>query len=637
MSARETAEPWRDRAGKGRNESYSCFMPVPRFRMRWMCVFIGLVWLGATFAYFGDTGKHSDDYWATLRAIDREGLDWSRHPWFSFPYFWRPLHLIHVWTVNTVFWKLDALAHLELALAHAATYWLLYRLLIVLGSARGAAVSAVLLVGTFPLLGEAILWSSASCNAIGSMFMLLALHAGYRYGAHAHVQDMERGRSIVDRACGLVGMAILSVVAASFYEPAAAGLAGMPIVVWWACTQHGQSQPRVRRTILATGAAGVPCVLYALLLVTTAPPGARGGAEGLLNTASSAGAMEAFLSSITQWVAGAGGRDVVLGSIEHGLSVARVQPGVLAILIAIGFAGVLALVQEVRSAKMRISRPQEPLAAGANACVFLLALVLMVLPWTPFIAAGVRGVEMRSLCVPMMGVACVMAAAGSMIGRFVRRIGLADHLPIRVATMLVVGGGTIVGVIGLIGMQTQFRNNARLDARVAAQLKAIAPTLAPGTAMLILAAEHRGAATSRPTYNGVIHTALEARWSARVFAWRAMERRDLRVIAGEYWARGYLPLDQLSETSVRRTEGNARIPIVPWDNIVPLWIDREATVHIVDALTIVPLGGEPRAIRVLRAEQLAAAMSGSALRAKTQMRVRLVETPEQSSRVVVGE
>ncbi|MBY0313384.1 MAG: hypothetical protein K2W85_15055 [Phycisphaerales bacterium] len=599
-------------------------MPLPRVRIRWICVFIGLVWLGATFAYIGDTGKHSDDYWATLRAVDRAGLDWSRHPWFSFPYFWRPLHLLHVWTVNTLFWKLDALAHLELALVHAAVYGLLYRLLTAMGSARGVAFAAVLLAGTCPLLGEAILWSSASCNAIGSMFMLLALLAGHRFG------HSPRGMG------GLATIALLSLTAACFYEPAAAGLAGMPIVVWWACSQHDRGESRVRRTILATNAAGLPCVLYALLLITTAPPDARGGSESLLRTANSSGVLGPIFSGIREWVAGDGGRDVVLGSIEHGLSAAGSQPMLLGILLAIGVSGVLALIQEARKQTTRPTA-SESRARGAGLGVFLLAIVLMIMPWTPFVAAGAQGVEMRSLYVPMLGVSCVIAAAGSELARLARRVGWAERAPIRAAAMFIVGGCSIAGVIGLMGMQTQFRTNARLDAHVASQLNAIAPALAPGTALLILAAEHRGAATSRATYNGVIHTAPEARWSARVFVWRAMQRRDLRVITGAYWSRGYVPLDQLTDTSARRTEGNARVPIVPWDNIVPLWIDRDANVHIVDALTIEPLGGRPRMVRMPRAEEVASARPAAVTERRREMRVRLIETVEQRSRVVIGE
>jgi hypothetical protein len=618
---------------------YPPVLPTARPRIPWFFIFLALLWLGATFVYFGDTGKHSDDYWAASRFIDREGIDWSVHPWQSWPYFWRPLHLAHAWIMNTIFWRHDWVPHLELALAHAAVCVMLYRLLIGLGSARGPAIAAVLLYGTCPLLGEAIGWSSASCNAISSLLMLITLDLGRRFGSALPIQRAD-GTSPpappTNTLRSLVAIALLSFATACFYEPAAAGLAAIPIIVWAACPRASRTSVRLRRTFLATLAAGLPCVLYLALLLGTAPPGQRGSAETVGSAQSLPDNAGKLVQAMRHMILGRGGRDIVLGSIEQGLTATREHPIVLAIIIATILAGLLALLNDNRRWFPAVSDPQAD-APKTRGQLLLLGIVLLVVPWLPFFAQHEQGLALRSFYVPLIGFAFLIAALGNGLHRWMSRLPGRVRSGTRVIATIAVGVLTIAGQVGLVGMQTQFRTNARQDALVTAQLAAMSSHVEPKTVFMILAADHRGADTSRPTYNAVLHSALEARWSATTFLWRAMRRHDITVISAVFWSRGTLLIDHLTPEHLQRTDRGERDRPTPWSKIVPLWIDSHATVHVVESLTIEPLGGAPVEVHPPRAQRLAQAQAESAPNPTPgpRERVRLIETKHFRTRVLL--
>jgi hypothetical protein len=618
--------------------AYPPGVSTQRLRVSWFLVFLALLWLGATFVYFGDTGKYSDDYWVTGRFVEREGIDWSSHPWQLWPYFWRPLHLIHVWIMNTVFWRHDWVMHLELALVHAAVCVVLYRLLVRLGSARGPAIAATLLYGTSPLLGEAIGWSSASCNAVGSLLMLVTLHLGCRFGSTLPGREGDGAAPPAHAARGLIAIAIMSFATACFYEPAAAGLAAIPIVVWTACSRAVSPLSvgvRLRRTVLATIAAGVPCVLYVALLVGTAPRGQRGAAATVGSVQSMPHNVKKMAQSLGRLFFGPSGRDFLHGSIEQGLAAAREHPFVLGVVIATALAGLLAFLDGYRARPQATSVPKDR-APGARGQLLLLGIALFVVPWAPFIAQHAQSFALRSLYVPLIGVAFLIAAAGNGLCRWMATLTDRGRAVSRVIATIAVGLLAIAGQVGLVGVQTQFQTNARQDALVMAQFAAISSHVEPNTVFIILAVEQHGAATSCPGYNGFLHTPLKEPWCATTFARRSMRRSDIQLVSSVFWSRGLLPIDQLGSEHVRETDPGAGDRLIPWTDVVPLWIDSRARMHIVDSLTLKPLDGATVEVRPPRALRLAETMSESAPVPTTSApkRVRLVEAYRRA-RVVI--
>jgi hypothetical protein len=238
-------------------------------------------------------------------------------------------------------------------------------------------------------------------------------------------------------------------------------------------------------------------------------------------------------------------------------------------------------------------------ATGGRGALPLIGLTMFVFSLVPFIASGAKGVELRSVYVPLIGVGFVIAGAANALRRASGALEPANRRTLAAVGVGLVGATAIAGQLGLIGFQTQFRNNFRLDKRVTAQLATFAPAVQKQTVFMILATDHRGAKTSRDLYNAAIHTALEAPWSANVFLRRAMKRRDVHVIAAPYWSPEDLPITISPSEALRNTGEH-----IGWERVVPLWIDGSAAVHIVDTLRVRPPEGKPYTIAFPRADSL---------------------------------
>jgi hypothetical protein len=569
-------------------------VPEKRRISTFLLLFLALLWLGATFAYFGHTGKHSDDYWTTLWSIDGQRLNWKhQNPWRSWPYFWRPLHLIHIWFNNTVFWKMDWVPHLELALVHGLVCVLLYRLLLRLGSARGPALCGAILFGTFPLLAEAVLWSSASCNAIGAALMLWALLLVFRMAS--------RERPTAGMFAGIMA---LSFAAACFYEPAGAGLAIAPIVAW-AAARGAPARAKFVRASWATLAAGLPCMLYAVLLAVTAPKGNRGASSNMVHPAELPEVAAKFLHEVRYLLWGIRGKELLFGCLEQGWMVVRHRIVIGAMVAGTTIAGLLALARWARGAWRR-EPSAEDRALGSGSLLPLLGLALFYVAFLPFIASGQKGVELRSIYIPMLGIAFIVAGVGNALRRATLRLEPPVRTGLGALGLGIVGALAIFGQVGLIGFQSQFRNNARMDVRVSQQFTELGPRVESQTVFMIILAEHHGAATSHRLYNDSIHTALAAPWSATTFVRRAMKRNDVHLISSMFWDPWELPIEKLTPESLyRHPRGLIDPELIGWDRIVPIWVDGAANVHIVTSLTVKPLGQEmftvnpPRAARLL--------------------------------------
>lgn len=490
-------------------------------------------------------------------------------------------------------------------------------------------MAAALLFGTCPLLGEAIGWFSASCNAIGSLLLLIILDLGCRFGSGLLVPD----RSDWSR---LLAIALLSFATACFYEPAAASLAAMPLVVWIATPRAADLRVRARRIIMATIAAGLPCALYVALLVATAPSGVRGAVDTVGDLDPVHHSLRKFARSFVDTTAGPRGRDIVLGGVEQGIAAVREHPFLLGVVIATACAGMISLIASARTPPPATPIGKKP-AAEARGLLLPLGILLMLASWVPFIAQHNTGLPPRSLYVPLLGAAFFVAAVGNEVNR--RLVALSERG--RGAARAMAAGGVgalaIVGQIGLLGMQTQFRSNARFDAFVAEQLGAMSPDVEPETAFMVLAAEHSEAATSRPGYNSILHTALREGAAATPFLRLSMRRSDVRALTGIHGGRMLVCVNHLSSEGVRDTGIGGEDRFIPWANIVPVWIDAQAKVHFVDTLTIQPLDGSPLEIRPVRAKRLARNAIERAAEGtdNARRRIRLIETTNGNSRIVV--
>lgn len=261
-------------------------MPPRSLLSRAPAAFAVVLWFASTFFFLGDTGKHSDDYGVVMRDPATGAINLSHHPWVRWPYFWRPLHLAHASAINTISWDHPWIGHLELAVAHGLVAWMLMGLLTRLGVRRPISYAAALLFMACPLIAEAVLWTSASCNAISCLFLFRTLELVRRQGAGppTHIRTL--------------WIALLSFITACWYEPGAAALAAVPFV--YLAARARTIEPALARAspwrgaLRCTIAAGFGCLLYATLLLITAPPKTRGGSESLVTVANALPAPDGY-------------------------------------------------------------------------------------------------------------------------------------------------------------------------------------------------------------------------------------------------------------------------------------------------------------------------------------------------------
>lgn len=531
-------------------------------------MFAAVLWLAATFYFFGDTGKHSDDYWVAMRSMVTGAVDWSRHPWVRWPYFWRPLHLGHCSAINTISWNHPWIGHLELAIVHGACAWMLAGLIARLGVRRGIAWAIGVLFMACPLNAEAALWSSASCNAISSLFLLRTLELVRRQGV---------GGSVWARDAWI---GVMSLATACWYEPAAAALGAVPLVFFAAGERGRARSARWWGVARCTAAAGIGCAAYEALLVWTAPKYVRGGASSFVSVESALSRAGLVLRQAMDATAGSRGAEVIAGSIEQGWDVLAHSVFGVAVLALLAF---LAMVMIARSAKPTPEQTEKPQAAAAQPPRVVLlvcaGLAIYLCAWLPIIAIDGQRVELRTLYVPMLGVAIAAAAVAEWIA------GRLDHGTARVskgvrATMIgVVALAGIAGAIGMIGFQAQFRGNAAIDRRTVEQLRDLMPTPPQNTIFLPLVLEARGAATGRERYDHAIHGAFETPYCCAAIVQWVFHRADTLGAPTPWWMR------DLTTESFRGLGG---APPIPWERCVPFVVSPDGKVRLVRKMTIDP-------------------------------------------------
>jgi hypothetical protein len=550
------------------------------------------LWFGATFFYLGDTGKYSDDYAVHLQDLRTGEIDWSRNPWQRWAYFWRPLHLAHATALNTLSWNHAWIGHLELALIHAAVGWMLWRLLVRLGVRSAVAAPVALLFTLCPLTAEAVLWTSASCNAISSLLLLLAIELMRR-----HAAGPRTGTRIA-----LIGA--LGFITPCWYEPAAAALAALPLVYLAVRPASEPWRTRLRGMAWPTLWCGLGCATYAALLLSTAPARARGSVPSLIPPTELPQRAASFARMVWDLVAGLRARDLLGGSIRQGWD-ALLSPAGWLWLAALALVASAAAIAWIRSRPGRADDPSPPTPrrgsiVGIGAIITLASLL-------PVLVSDAPGLDLRTMYVPLLGVAFILAGLANGVA------ALALRVEVRTRSLFALGAGgaalaaACLGAVGMIGFQTNFRTIDRNDRRIVGQLRAVLPDPAPGTVFLPLAISCRGAATGLPRYDHALHGGLEVPSSSSVMVRAAYRRTDISCVSFTFRLGGRVPIGDLAPEGfdVGRTRGGIGIPWhVPWTQAVPFVVDERGNLTIVDRLLVRPLSGAPIEIRPMQVRPL---------------------------------
>lgn len=559
-------------------------------------IFIALaitLWFATTLALFGDTGKFSDDYVAHMVHPVTGNVDLHRHPWARWPYFWRPLHLAHVSVMNTLSWNHPWIGHVELAIVHLGVCVMLYLAMRQFGVKRLTAYCVAMLFMVCPLHAEAVLWTSASCNAISCVFLLWMVLLTRRWAA-----DPLRASRVA-----LAG--VLAFVIACWYEPAAGALLAMPLAARAGLPRGLARSERLRRVWIPTLVALSACAAYVALLLLTAPGGARGDATSLV----SVGQIPArFVECVTQVIdatVGSRGEDVCKGGYllctGAGTAGGLMWWGVFLRVVGMGSVAA-ALYWLLKGGPIRSVHELRAHGGGLITCGCAIAVGSMV----PVALTLSPGLDLRTLCVPLLGVAMATAGAVDVLDRLLahRDWMHAKAVPFVICTVTAITG--MSWAIACVGFQYGFRQQARLDASITHRLAQLIPDPPPGTVFMLLAIDAHAAKTGRPGFDDLFRGGYELPSTITPILRHAYHRLDVSGIALTYRLGGDVPIlnvkpDGFDRRHVRggrnlgSTSGEGATRIA-WSRVRPFVVDTQGSLRPVTAINVVPRVGEPFAV-----------------------------------------
>jgi hypothetical protein len=264
-----------------------------------LLVFPLVLWLVSTGALFAwDLGKYSDDWAVSLRVPETDAYAWPNAPWERWNYFWRPLHLVTVYGLATMFWHHDWVNHLISALAHLGVAALLWRLLRTLGVSPAGTSAAVSVFITFPIAYEAVLWPAAIGSVVSvGWFLLIALMC-------VRLSRIERLLTRAESLRWFGALAAMTFLCASWHEQGAACVAALPALMLAARSVVQTARVAIRRITLVLAACAVGCMAYIALLMATAPRGKRGSAESIVDIGDAGARAGNVLRQVMDWLAG---------------------------------------------------------------------------------------------------------------------------------------------------------------------------------------------------------------------------------------------------------------------------------------------------------------------------------------------
>ena len=565
----------------------------------WM-LFAGAVFIACCCLHIGLSGKYSDDYSITMRNLATGGVDWSLHPWAErYPYFWRPLHLALLWGVGTAFWNHDWVAHALSALAHGGCALMLGVWLKRMGLSTRVSVLAGLVFMTNTLHAEAINWFSTICVSLGALTMLWVLELGRRVGASGASASWWR----------VSAMAGLSFAAACWYESSAAGLLALPLVMIATRPSGEALATGVRRAFVPTAACGLACVLYAALLVGTAPAWQRGSAARMAGTTEFVGRIAWIGEQWGEWLVGQRGRDLWIGAWIEGRQWIVSPAGVVlgSVLIAAGVGAMWAWRREgVREeATVRGSAAQAGRLCHGRAglgWLLLAGAAVFLGAWLPIIAVKDNSVELRTWYTPLVGLV-ILAACG--LEWFMRVLARKPRRVWRVADG-VLGLGVIslvlAGALAHMGWQRVFVRVWENDEKRAAQIVAAVPSPPKDAVIMPLFTRAREASTGRRYFDFAVEGGLSQTWSSWAMMQRAYKRRDITATHLSARTPEERALREVSERGVWSTvnlvgdferstkpEGGS---FVPWDRVVAVKLLADGGVEFCRKVVVERVAGE---------------------------------------------
>lgn len=557
-------------------------------------VFPVLIWFIATYFFFGEIGKYSDDWSLDLRRPDTGLYHWPDSPFDRWHWFWRPLHLLLLTSLGTFAWELDWLRHLLSAALHGAVAWLLYRFLRRVGVARSIAGVGALVLLVHPVVYEMSLWPS-TVSAMISTVMLLVL---WRRALDVS-QDVHR----VPRPWLLpIAWFAWTFIMACFYEQQAglAPLAGLMVFVpIGAFARRAERLRAIKRSFWLGIGPSLACVLYIALVSRTAPPGSRGAIDRFKGAEDALRSVWASLRRAADWIAGPRVVDAATGALKQTRVVLESDHGpVLGVLLPLAFIAGLVWVgawfaRPDRCGAVAGTVPNDP-APNVNPLVIVgVSLGAGLLALVPLALISNTPPQPRLVYFPLL---CAVLAGSISLDRLARlvRPSPAASGRLRWAAGLAMLSAVTLGAAAQVGFQDQFRRRSLADLDVLSQLKQLVPAPPAGTTFMPVRLGFEGVNTGHQRFDGAIPGATNLPWAA--WAWiqcaDGYRRRDIlctntrpgtAATYGRANARGihYTPHWAMPPGWVPKNGW-----FVEWGACIPFVVDDRNRVRLVNVLTI---------------------------------------------------
>lgn len=566
-----------------------------------------VLWFIATFYFWGDLGKWCDDWSFHLRDLVSDDYSWltllGRDPWKSG--FWRPFNMRISSGIQTVLWHHDWLIHLILALLHGVNAWLVWKVLGRMCTSRQAPAAGALLFLVYPAGFEAIFWLSTLGTGGGVCFLLLCTLSVQRFAAG------EIGWRGV-----LLHLPLLITIGWWYEQPAAAGPA--IALAYLACLRGGagwcgarsgattgvpltvRPRPFSWKPLLTAGVLGGAAMaaglLYAVMLMATAPSHRRGGEETLTPLRE---LPERFAELLFKqgphhfWF-----RNMMRGALDEGWQAYWSKPYQGAVLGVALIVGALAFGRWW----MRTVTPEErrPFGAFERLCALGFGVAIALASLVPMAVIRDQGFSSRLIYTPAMGVLMSVAVCLDMlIGRMQTAAPAA-----RIGRGLVLAGllpALALWALMLVGVQSAWCKRKQQDDKVAAQLRELVPS--PPAHVLFVPFEIRHwpipARSGGGGFERLFSGPFEAPWSAHPFVQHVYRRDDVGALAYSRWYKNPQHLRMVSGYSPRGIIlPRARLPgapfeigkdgeqVVPWSNVVGFRIIRGGKVVFINRVLV---------------------------------------------------
>lgn len=524
--------------------------------------------LTATLFLGGNLGKSTDDYSINLRDPVTNAVPSPFNPLHRYPFFWRPLHNILCFGVGTLWPDANRSVHVAVAAFHALSCLGLFLLLRELTRTRLAPAVAALVFAVYPLHGEVAFWFCTTSTSIGAAIFFAAALLAVRYArARTHSVGL------------LPAIFILFFLITCFYEQSAAPAVVIPFIVL-ACSPRLLGWPaRITRAALASLAAGLACIAYLVLLISTAPPKVRGGSGSFVTASRLADRFQEFVSGISYVMFAERAGQIVRGSITLGWQTLHSPLGLVAA-AALFATAVLWLIWATRRGGLRpvLAATTEP---RNFVWLFTAGIATFVAGWLPVFLIDRQVIELRNTYVPLLGVAIALAAL--LDAMLSRQFSTASRLPsaIRFTTAIFGIAAAAIGIIALVGFQSFLQARWKQDQREIATLKLLVPNPPPNTVFVPFRTNATATHTGYIMFDRARLGVFETPWSAHHAIIFAYHRNDVSATASSPWMPPpHIPLDKPDVDGARWTRGLTKSMMklfprdpegghrIPWTNMV---------------------------------------------------------------------